>query len=167
MDDDNFPDFPTASAPEETYNSEILVHRSKLAETDFKRDLTELIKTDPHLSLSTKRALLPGIQGIFEKTVVLANLKDTEIALIDLDIILCIAKAEFSAADTMQNSHINTLLEMVRNHYSLYISRAVGGDRERKLQNRMENWSESLVRNESVQRQPDMRQNRGLFFWRK
>lgn len=166
-DDQSFPDFPVASSPEETYNSELLVHKTKLAETDFRLYLSNIIKNDPHLTMATKRALFPIVHGVFEKTVVLANLRDVEAAIIDLEIILNIDKANYSAADTMQNSRLNTLIELIMNHYKLYISRAVGGDRERKLQNRMENWSESRVSNESIQRQTDPRQNRGFFFWRK
>lgn len=118
---------------DQAYNN--AVSRTQLAKTYYTKPLIDFTKNST-LFPDTKEQLIAIIQGLFDKTEVLAKTTNLKLEIIEANIVLMQAKISFHPSD-VDNPTLTTIFNMALKHYGRYISRSEQGW-ERGLQNVME-----------------------------
>ncbi len=143
---------PAAPYVGEHYNYLVSLYSS-----DYRPYLIQRIK-ESHLSPGAKRAFISAILNFFSHTALLSYQRDAEIAEIDLDIALNLLALNCNKVDINLPEYPH-LIELVRAHFNRFIvTRTLGTERERILQNRTTYESISKITNDEEQK----RAKRGL-----
>ncbi|MFA7162034.1 MAG: hypothetical protein WC083_05635 [Candidatus Methanomethylophilaceae archaeon] len=139
------------------YVAEHYSYLESLYSSDYRQYLMDLIDVS-HLSPAAKRAFLSTIRNFFSQTAFLSYQRDSEIAEIDLDIALNLLTLSCNKIDINLPEYPH-LIELIRAHYNRFIiSRTLGTERERILQNRTTYESVSKIATDEEQK----RAKRGL-----
>lgn len=148
---------PPTGRPAVPYIAEHYNYLESLYSSDYRPFLIERINAS-HLSPGAKRAFISTILNFFSHTALLSYQRDAEIAEIDLDIALNILALNCNKVDINLPEYPH-LIELIRAHFNRFIvSRTLGTERERILQNRTTYESVSKITNDEEQK----RAKRGL-----
>jgi hypothetical protein len=105
----------------------------------------------------TKETLKIMVQGLFDKTQVLAKRTNLKLAEIEVEIILTQARMGFHPSD-VNNPALGNIYNLIRSQYTAFISRSEKGW-ERELDNRMEtSHTQRIVDDRFQQQQGQQRQ---------
>lgn len=150
------PSAPTGR-PAAPYVGEHYNYLESLYSSDYRPYLISRINAS-HLSPGAKRAFISTILNFFSHTALLSYQRDAEIAEIDLDIALNLLALNCNKVDINLPEYPH-LIELIRAHFNRFIvSRTLGTERERILQNRTTYESVSKITNDEEQK----RAKRGL-----
>ena len=150
------PSAPTGR-PAAPYVGEHYNYLESLYSSDYRPYLIQRIK-ESHLSPGAKRAFISTILNFFSHTALLSYQRDAEIAEIDLDIALNLLALNCNKVDINLPEYPH-LIELIRAHFNRFIvSRTLGAERERILQNRTTYESVSKITNDEEKK----RAKRGL-----
>lgn len=148
---------PPTGRPAVPYIAEHYNYLESLYSSDYRPYLISRINAS-HLSPGAKRAFVSTILNFFSHTALLSYQRDAEIAEIDLDIALNLLALNCNKVDINLPEYPH-LIELIRAHFNRFIvSRTLGTERERILQNRTTYESVSKITNDEEQK----RAKRGL-----
>jgi hypothetical protein len=143
--------------PAVPYVAEHYNYLESLYSSDYRPFLIERINAS-HLSPGAKRGFESTIRNFFAHTALLSYQRDAEIAEIDLDIALNLLALNCNKVDINLPEYPH-LIELIRAHFNRFIvSRTLGAERERILQNRTTYESVSKITNDEEKK----RAKRGL-----
>ena len=100
---------------------------------ESREEFEKILETMNHVSSGARRAYLAVVKTIFTQNIVLSNQRGTEIPECLLDLLILNARMNCTRLDTTR-PELYLLEQQITDLFYYLVPRAVGNDRERKLQ---------------------------------